>query len=255
VELVTAQNIFAVRLYEWSRLDFIHELEEGCPLLSSIGLNDRSIAAFVMWNETLTFSQRRSLAVALTKRSHENAARLKQEVLTEEDKCWAKALYDHTWHGFQEEHVPPLLTAFRGDPCFQPLDPEICLNTLVSSLSPTMGTVSRRGLKVISKKWIGDWKVLTEFTLSLPDEQLSFVYQFIRKDGLAAAVKPHPARGPFPRTLLLFYGLGFTTVQVPSKIDGQRMATVISKLAEHFVGQAGALFEGLGINDPEDPMK
>jgi hypothetical protein len=251
MHLQTAQNVFAIRLYKWSQRDFLRELEEGCPLLSSIGLNDRRVAAFVMWTERLNSDERRELVIALTRRCHENAARLRGETMTERDKFWNQAVYEHTWGGFQEEHVPPLLTARRGDPDFQPLDAEACLDTLAASLPSIMGKMSRRKFKVICTKQIDDWNLITEFTLLRKEEELTFEYQFVRKDG-SPVRNPHPAQGPFPRTLLFFYGLGFTNVQVPSRIDGERMAKVMPKLAEHFVSQATPLFAGLGINDPEE---
>ncbi len=168
--------------------------------------------------------------------------------MTEEDNLWNKALYLHRWPGYQEEHVPPLLTAFPESPGFQRLDPEGCLDALAASVSPVMGRVSRHKSKVICRKWIGDWKIVTEFTLVRREEKLTFVYDFIRRDG-GRTIETHPAQGPFPRTLLFFFGLGFTTVHVPSKVDGERMAKVMAKLAEYFVAQADPLFEGLGIKD------
>src|SRR5689334_4287196 len=125
-----------MRLYEWSQKDFLRELEEGCPLLSRIGLNDRRVAAFVIWNETLSRNQRRALVLALTRHCHENAARLKGQVMTEEDKYWNQALYENTWAGVQDERVPPLLTAYRESPDFRPLDADACLRELAASLSP-----------------------------------------------------------------------------------------------------------------------
>jgi hypothetical protein len=248
MDLASAKNVFAVRLYEWSQRDFLRELEEGCPLLSSMGLNDRGAAAFVMWNEALSSPQRKALVIALTKYCHGNARRLKGETMTEEDNLWKKALYLHTWPGYQEEHVPPLLTAFPESPGFQRLDPEGCLDVLAASISPVMGMASRHKSKVICSKWIGDWKIVTEFTLVRREEKLTFVYDFIRRDG-GPTTESHPAQGPFPRTLLFFFGLGFTTVHVPSLIDGERMAKVMAKLAEYFVAQADPLFDGLGIKD------
>jgi hypothetical protein len=251
MDLQTARNIFAVRLLDWSRRDFLRELKEGCPLLSSMGLNDRRIAAFVMWNETLSPIERRALVCSLTRLSHENAARIRGEPATENDKSWNRALYEHTWAGVQDEHVPPLLTALRDSPGFEPLDADQCLKTLATSLSPTMGRISRRKSKVICTKQLGDWKIITEFTLMRWHETLTFEYQFIRKDG-GRVPNAHPAQGPFPRTLLFFYGLGVTIVQVPSKGDGERMAKLMPKLAEYFVCQAAPLFQGLGIDDRDE---
>jgi hypothetical protein len=47
----------------------------------------------------------------------------------------------------------------------------------------------------------------------------------------------------------MFYGVYATSAMVPSEVDGQRMAPVMAKLAEHFVSQADPLFAGLGIPD------
>ena len=78
------------------------------------------------------------------------------------------------------------------------------------------------------------------------NEQLSFEYQFIRKDG--APIRGHPAQGPFPRTMLLFYGLYNSSVVVPSAVDSAPMAKALAKLAEYFVAQADPFFDGLGVN-------
>jgi hypothetical protein len=74
--LEQAMNAFAVRLYEWSLRDFIRELEEGCPLMSTLGLNNRSVAAFVAWNESLSLKERSPLARALARRCHKNALKV-----------------------------------------------------------------------------------------------------------------------------------------------------------------------------------
>jgi hypothetical protein len=245
MDLTTAQNRFAVRIYEWSQKDFIRELQEGCPLLSSLGLNNRTMAAFAVWNETLSSAERKALAIALIRRCHVNAARLKGEILSEEQKRWHQAVYEQTFH--IQKQLPPLETANRDNPDFRPVNPDVCLDVLVQSLAPVMGRVSRQKSKVICKRQVGDWKIVTEFTFLRRDEQLSFEYQFIRKDG--APIRGHPAQGPFPRTMLLFYGLYNSSVHVPSAADSGPMARVMAKMAEYFIAQAGPLFAGLNIDD------
>jgi hypothetical protein len=246
MDLTTAQNNFAIRLYEWSQRDFIRELEEGCPLLSTLGLNNRDMAAFVAWNETLSSKERRSLAIALTRRCHENAARIKGEVLTEEDKAWHRASYRET--RVHLERLPPLPTAERLDPEFRAVDPDHCLDALMGCLSPIMGKASRRHSKVLCTLHLRDWKIITDFTFLRRDQFLNFEYQFIRKDG--APIKTgHPAQGPFPRTMLAFYGLYHSLVRVPSEKDSEPMARVMARLAEYFVARAAPLFEGLGVDD------
>ena len=54
MQITKAENLFATRLYDWSFRDLVRELEEGCPLLCTIGLNNRSIAAFVAWMRPFT---------------------------------------------------------------------------------------------------------------------------------------------------------------------------------------------------------
>jgi hypothetical protein len=246
MDLIRAQNTFAVRLYEWSQRDFIRELEEGCPLMSLLGLNNRTVASFVAWNETLSSAQRKKLAIALTRRFHENAAELRGEVLTEEDKAWNQAFYEETT-AFMER-LPPLPTAERVDPDFRPVKPENCLDALEENLSPVLGRRSRRRSKIICTQVFSEWKIVTDFTFLRKETHLSFVYQFIRKDG-GPISNPHPAQGPFPRTTLLFYGVSNSSVNVPSEKDSVPMAKAMAKLAEYFVAQADPLFAGLGIGD------
>jgi hypothetical protein len=246
MDLATAQDTFAVRLYEWSRRDFLRELQEGCPLMSTLGLNNRHVAAFVAWNETLSSSERRALALALTRRFHENAVRLKAEVLSEADKAWGRVVYEQTF--LFMEKLPPLPTAERVDPDFKPVNPGRCLDTLTECLSPEMGRRRRLRSGVVCTRKLGEWKIVTEFTFLRRNTELSFVYQFIRKDG-DRVTEPHPAQGPFPRTMLLFYGISNSSVTVPSEKDSDPMANAIAKLAEYFVVRAEPLFAGLGAND------
>jgi hypothetical protein len=246
MELPTAQNTFAVRLYDWSQRDLTRELQEGCPLMSTLGLNNRPVAAFVAWNETLSPKERKAIAIALTRRCHENAVRLKGEVVSEEDKAWHRTVYEQT--AAYMERLPPLPTAERVDPNFRPVNPDHCLDTLAERLSTVMGIPSRRKSKVLCTRKLGEWKVITEFTFLRRVTRLSFVYQFIRKDGGPVA-NPHPAQGPFPRTMLLFYGISNSSVVVPSAKDSEPMAKAIARVAEYFVAQADALFDGLGVAD------
>ncbi len=246
MDLTTAQNRFAMRLYDWSQRDFIRELQEGCPLLSLLGLNNRYVAAFVAWNDTLSSTQQKALAIALTRYCHENAMRLKGEILSEVEEKWRQTVYEQTFHF--KEYLPPLVTADRNRPEYQPVDPDACLDTLTKSLSPLMGRISRRKSKVLCTRVIADWKIVTDFTFLRRDKMLFFEYQFIRKDGVPIKYG-HPAQGPFPRTMLLFYGLSNSSVLVPSNTDSEPMAKALAKLAEYFVTQAGPLFDGLGIND------
>ena len=245
MDLTTAQNRFAIRLYDWSQQDFVRELYEGCPLVSLLGMNNRRMAAFVIWNETLSSAERKSMAIALTRRCHVNAARLKGETLSEEQKAWQQTVYEQTTQFMNE--LPPLAASDHSRPDYQPVNPDVCLDTLVQSLSPVMGKVSRQKSKVICKRQFGDWKVVTEFTFLRRDEMLVFEYQFVRKDGVP--IRGHPAQGSFPRTMLLFYGLYNSSVLVPSANDSEPMAKAMAKLAEYFVAHADPLFQGLGVND------
>jgi hypothetical protein len=246
VDLSKAQNVFSVRLYDWSRNDFLRELEEGCPLLRTVGLNNRFIAGFVAWNEILNLTQRHDVATALTRRCHERAVQLKGERLTEQDQRWLKTCYEESTRC--KEALPPLATADKDDPNFRPVDPDACLETLVSSLPPVLGKHVRRKSGVVCMREFGDWRISTEFTFRRRDEELCFEYQFVRKDG-APVRTGHPAQGPFPRTMLLFYGLYHSVVVVPSLADSLPMARAMANLAAYFVATAEPLFGGLGILD------
>lgn len=236
----------AVRIYEWSRRDLFRELQEGCPLLSSLGLNNRFIAAFVKWNETLSAKERKALAIALTKSCHENAVRLKGEAISTADIAWKEAVYFKTRELMED--LPPLATANREASDFECRNPDRCLSAVTTELSQVAGKTRRLLWKVQWSTHLADWKILTEFFFHKGSDQLSFEYHFIRSDGRLAE-KPHPAQGPMPRTMLFFYGLGHSFVWVISRVDEKPMAKVITKLARYFVAQAGPLFEGLGIND------
>jgi hypothetical protein len=244
MNLSIAHNILAVRLYDWSLRDLLRELETDCPLLNLIGKHQRRIGGFVAWNRTLSPNERMQLAKALLL-YHQNARTLKGEIITEEAKCWGEAYYEQTT--IHMEHLPPLATAFRDAPTFRPVDGDVLLDTLLSVLPPVLGRPSRRRSKIICTCQIHDWKIVTEFVFERRRENLAFEYQFIRKDG---APKLGSGFGPFPRSLLSFYGMyPRTYVGVPSQADIEPTTKAMSKLAEHFVSQAEPLFEGLGIND------
>ena len=143
MDLISAQNIFARRLYDWSLRDLMREMEEGCPLMSSVGLNNYSVAAFVSWADSMTSQERKILARALTRRAHENAAAARGEALTrDEQEYWNKEFF--TQVTTRQHSLPPFVSANECLPPFKPVDPDKCLNTLAASLSPVLGKPSRR---------------------------------------------------------------------------------------------------------------
>jgi hypothetical protein len=244
MDLATAQNTFAIRLYDWSLLDFSREINDGCPLLSSVGLNNRHVAAVVAWLNEVPFEQREFLARALVWQAHKYAAKLRGEAMSEaEEKGWNKEFYQEVTNRMR--HLPPLATANCNVPGFKPVDPAQCLQALYSSLSPMLGEPTRRKSGVRVTKKIGDWELISEFTFYRRDRELRLEYQFVRKDG--RPIIGHES--PFPRNPFWFYGVSDTNVAVPSQADSEAMAKVMARLAEHFVSQADALFSGLGISD------
>lgn len=244
MDLTTARNTFALRLYDWSLNDFRREIDQGCPLLSSVGLNNRHVTAFVAWVKDMPHDQRQILMRALVWRAHRNAAKLRGEAMSAaEEKSWNREFYLET--SIRMHELPPLATADWRLPTFRPIDPDNCLGVLRSSLSPTLGRSARRKSKVCATKKIGDWKVISEFTFDRGDKELRLEYQFVRKDD-------RPIIGfssPYPRNPFWFYGVSTTNVSTKSEADSQPMAQVMAKIAEHFVAQADPLFAGLGIND------
>jgi|GEM_PF-6680170 len=242
MNLIEAQNRFALRLYDWSLQDFNRELESGCPLLSMVGLNDRSIMGFISWIKTLSLDERLEAASTFVRLAHEYAAELRGENGSERDKYWKRAFYEGVT--IHRHKVPPLTSAIA--PTFIPVNPDHCLDVLAASLNPVMGRISRSRSRIVTKKYFGDWKLETIFIFSRIHRDLRFEYQFVRKDG--QPVREVGIRS-FPRTLFLFYGIPGTSVEVPSHADSEPMARVMAKLAEYFIWQAEPLFEGLGIND------
>jgi len=237
MNLVEAQNAFAVRLYEWSFRDFARELHSDCPLLSMVGLNNRDVTGFVSWVKTLGPVERQALASARVRYAHEYAARLKGEALTEDEaKRWNELVYEQ--RAIHRHRLPPLASDDRSLPAFRP----------AASVSPVLGKPSRRRSSIRCTRKFGDWKIITEFTFLRRDQDLRFDYQFVRKDG--APIIGH-SLAPFPphRTLFFFYGVWDTSVAVPSHQDSEPMAKVMAKLAEYFVSQAEPLFAGLGVHD------
>jgi hypothetical protein len=242
MKLEEALDTFALRLYDWSLQDFIRELKSGCPILSLVGLNNRSVRGLLSWAKTLSSNECLELAVALVRRCHEYAAELKGEVILQRDKYWHQACYEGI--AIHKDQLPPLPSVMA--PTFCPVDPDDCLNVLSVSLNPIMGRISRSKSRIVTKKIVGDWKIETIFIFSRRDLDLRFEYQFVRKDG--QPVREVGIR-PYPRTLFLFYGVSETAVNVPAQADSEPMAKTISKLAEYFLWQANPLFDGIGIDD------
>jgi hypothetical protein len=243
VKLLEAVDTFAVRLYDWSVTDLIRDLNAGCPQIALVGLNNRRLAAFTAWNEMLSARERKSLASALTRRAHERAARVKGEVITEEDRFWFQANYEQT--SIFMEQLPPLAYSDQTLSTFKPIDPSQCLDVIQKCISPTLGSFRRRQSSLLCTRVFNDWKVITEFNFRRRDRELSFEYQFIRSDGLPI-LEITPS---IPRSLFMFYGIYASTVQVPSQYHGQPMAEAMVKLAEYFLEHADGLFAGLGISD------
>lgn len=244
MDLNEAQNTFAIRLYRWSFNDFVREMAAGCPLMSLVGLNNRTVAAFVSWAKTMSPVEQQAFARARTRYAHENAADLCGEALSHEDQKELNEKFAQQMQ-IRSHQLPALITADERLPAFKAIDPDQCLDTLRMSLSPILGKSSRRASSVRCLRKIHDWKISTEFIFLRRDRDLRFEYQFVRKDG--APIIGHDS--PFPRTLFLFYGVYATSVIVPSQADSEPMAKAMARLAEHFVAQADPLFEGLGVND------
>jgi len=248
MNLTEAQNAFALRLYEWSQKDLFRELETDCPLLTLIGQNNRRIGGLVSWNKTLSSDERQRLVKALTTLCHSNARQLKGEGISAEIDYWKQLEYKQTT--IHMDKLPPVITSDRTLPTFRPVDVDGCLDILLGSLSPILGKASRRRSSVRCMHKVGDWKVITDFTYERWRRNLTCVHQFIRKDDKSKLPTPEIGPKPFPRSLLLMWGVyNRTVVAVESHTDGESMAKAIPKLAEHFAAQADPLFTGLGIND------
>lgn len=244
MNLTEAQNLFSVRLYEWSQRDFLREINEGCPLLSLVGLNNRYVAAFVAWVKDMLPDQQQILARALVWRAHRHAAKLLGQAMSEaEEKGWNKEF--HREITTRMHRLPPLVTADWRLPSFRPIDSDQFLDRLIYSLSSILGKPVRRKSKICVTKKIHDWKIISEFTFYKGDKELWLEYQFVRKDG--KPIIGHDS--PFPRNPFWFYGVSTTYVVARSEADSDPMAKVIAKISEHFVAQADPLFAGLGISD------
>lgn len=242
--LVEATNQFALRLYQWSLKDFVRELDEGCPLLSMVGLHGRFITAFVQWVQTMPREDRIHLTSCLIRRSHELAVALRGETITAEEKRafneWFAREVNIRCH-----ELPPLPSEVSEWPSNREVNPKECMNCLFGLLPPILGAAKQSKLRVQAIRQMGDWRLMTEFIFFKTEHLLSCEYQFVRSDG-------HRIIGHFngyPRNLFMFYGLANTTVRVPTQADVEPMVKVMSKLAEHFVCQAEPLFAGLGVND------
>jgi hypothetical protein len=245
MELNEAINTLAVRLYEWSVRDFLREMSSDCPLLSTIGHNQRRIGAFISWNKTLTAADRWQLATAIPLMFHNNARNIMEKPITENIQQWAEEFYEQTTAHL--ENIPPLLSADRGSSSFHPASSDSIFATLRFNVSPCLGEIELHRDALSCKRKINDWNVITEFSYARRESNLMFEYQFVRTDGAAVL---EPGYGPFPRNLCAFYGIWpHTVVAVPSREDCEPMAKAMANLAEHFVSQADPLFTGLGLKD------
>src|SRR5258706_11766650 len=86
MDLIEAQNQLALLLYDWSKRDLLREMNEGCPLISLVGLNNRYVLGFASWVRTMSATEREILANLLARYAHENAARLRGEALSEQEE-------------------------------------------------------------------------------------------------------------------------------------------------------------------------
>src|SRR6266404_4120942 len=109
MDLQRAHNALRLRLYEWATADFLRELRTGCPLLSTLGLHNRRVAAFISWARTIEPEERDSMARSLLRLVHEEAAALKGETVTPADRSWNQQFYEQTT--IHMDALPPLLAA------------------------------------------------------------------------------------------------------------------------------------------------
>jgi hypothetical protein len=244
MKLEEATNQFASRLYDWSVRDFRREVREGFPLMSLVGLNNRAVAAFIQWVNEMPFAEQEKLIQDLPRHSHERATALRGESLSLSDakvlnrKCFLEV-------NLRKDALPPLTTADWRLPTFKPIDPSHCMASIYESLPPLLGKPSRQRMRVRATKWMGDWKLITEFWFYKRDTFLFCEYQFVRRDG-------KPTFGHFseyPRNPFKFYGVYDTFVYASSEADIEPMAKAMVKIGTHFVAQADPLFAGLGIDD------
>ena len=241
-----ATNTLSLRLYEWSSTDLCRELESGCPLLKQIGLNYRSVAALVKWNERMSSAERKKLAMPLPLRMRNDAFRQDAGFSPLSFKQWNQ-WYLQNINQIEDLELPASPTAEGVDPAFRKVIPERCLDVLRLALTPMLGSTSRQHSSIVCKRGIGDWKIVTKFTFRRRDQTLAMDCHVGRKDGLLIRGEDRPVL--MPTTLFQFYGIGDTTLQVPSVTDGERVPSVMVKLAEHFMVRAPEFFEGLGIAD------
>src|SRR5437016_4550262 len=120
MRLTEAQDRFAVRLYDWSLRDFMREMDEDFPLLSLVGLNNYTVAAFVSWVRTMRVDQRGLLAAALVRRMHEHAAAIRGEALTREERDWWNNEF-YTQVTLHKESLPPFSSLDETLPSFRPV--------------------------------------------------------------------------------------------------------------------------------------
>ena len=247
MDLINAMDVFAMRLYKWAQDDFLREMESGCALLSLIAKNNPSVGGFVSWNKTLSTSDRKCVAKALTRMTHPNAAQLKGEGFYDETRRWTELCYQYK-SNYQHNYFY-LATADRSASTFRPLDVNSCLDQIVFLLSNKKEKTIRSKSRVRWSCKVDDWKIITDFIFEKRRERLCFKCQIVRKDG---DLIKESGFGPFPRDLLSLYGIyNGTMAMVPSQADSEPMASAMVQLAVHFVSHAEELLVGLGVNDEE----
>ena len=83
MELKEAYETYAIRLYEWSLMEFVHEIEFDFPILRMV--QNRSVQALIVLMEQLTEDEKQKLAVTLVKNAHSHTLRRQGIQLTDED--------------------------------------------------------------------------------------------------------------------------------------------------------------------------
>ena len=249
MNLDLALNALSVRLCDWSQARFYNEMACGCPLLSLVGLNNRRIAAFVVWSQTLSKDEQREFADSLVLFEHWYASQYRKIAITEKMRYWRKQIYEQT--SARMPHLPPLATSDTAAASYRHIDPNACLDHVVRLSPPIFGKVVRSKSAVKCVHVIGDWKFITHFTFQRRAKDLDCTFQFIRKDDKHNYVVPElPGKDMFPRNIFSLFGVyNHTVVAVESEADAEPMAKALVKLAECLAEDAASLFSGLGIDD------
>ena len=175
---------FDVNFYKWSSKEFDEEINNGFQILKTIQNID--VMQFLEMTSNMSAQVKSSAANALLKNHHKNAAKLCEDLLTDEEAEFLKKYFKI---GSVSKYSEKIFYRNQGVKQSDPIrgksiDRKKLLKKVIDSIVPIVGEVKERagGSIVFLEKRFGDWKVSTNIDVGGRMTNLSYDHYIRNED-------------------------------------------------------------------------